>query len=422
MLIAYALRDWYILASVLPNPNQGDVSDYLRYALHLVWDGTFSRAGNVHPVPPDAFRNPGYPVFIAGVLKLSGLSGWYRAIFEAQAVVGALTVAGVIMLARQWLAPAWALLAGVLIAIQPHHIVATNAILLEVVFGFSIVVALLLTALALSRRSMGWSVGAGVAFGCAYLINPVIALFPIALLAVFWRARAFKLGAILLLVSMIVVAGWSVRNEVQHAHSDGRAWMTLVEGSWPDYHHAEKWWTRDAADRTVHFGVQSETDMILADHVAGLRHMASRMGESPVTYLVWYTLRKPYLLWAWNIRMGHGGIYTLDVLHSPLDHGVLLAMNVLMQRLNPFLFVLMFGFSTWVLWRGSPASIAGLFAFYITAVHVVFQAEPRYAIAYRPVEMLLASGGLAMLWKVVRQLPARHWDPARASLRQSDHE
>jgi len=422
VLIAYALRDWYIIASVLPHPTQGDVSGYLRYALHLTWDGTFSQADNGQPVTPDAYRNPGYPLFLAGVLQLSSLRGWYHAVFEAQAIVGALTVAGVIILAQQWLARGWALLTGGLLAIQPHHIVATNAMLLEVIFGFSIVVALLLTSLTLSRRSMGWSIGAGIAFGSAYLINPVIALFPAALLVVFWRARALKVGAMILLFSMVAVAGWGIRNSIQHANADGRAWINLVQGSWPDFHHSEKWWTHDLADRAVHFGVQSEVQTILADHVVGLRQIASRISGSPVTYLAWYTLEKPYLLWAWNIRIGHGGIYTLDVLNSPLDRGPLLALKVLERGLNPFLFVLMCGFSIWTLWRGYPGSIAALFAFYITAVHVVFQAEPRYAIAYRPIEMLLASGGLAMLWNTARRLSARPSSRVRADLHKSEHE
>jgi hypothetical protein len=39
--------------------------------------------------------------------------------------------------------------------------------------------------------------------------------------------------------------------------------------------------------------------------------------------------------------------------------------------------------------------LAALLFLYVTAVHVVLQAEPRYAISYRPVEMLLAVSALA---------------------------
>ena len=93
----------------------------------------------------------------------------------------------------------------------------------EVVFEFVIIVALLLAAVALSRRSLGWSIAAGMGFGCAYLVNPVIALFPVALSLVFWREREAKFGITVLLVSLIAVAGWDMRNSVQSAAGDGRA-------------------------------------------------------------------------------------------------------------------------------------------------------------------------------------------------------
>ena len=163
VLFAFVLREWHILVSVLPDHTQGDVASYLRYALHMAWDGVFSQAGNGEPVVPDAYRNPGYPVFLLGVLKLSGLQAWYSAVYHAQAVIGALTVGGVIALARQWLPYHWALLAGALFSLWPHHIAATNAMLIEVVFGFVIVIALLLATVALSRRSLVWCVAAGAA-------------------------------------------------------------------------------------------------------------------------------------------------------------------------------------------------------------------------------------------------------------------
>jgi hypothetical protein len=39
---------------------------------------------------------------------------------------------------------------------------------------------------------------------------------------------------------------------------------------------------------------------------------------------------------------------------------------------------------------------AALLFAYVTAVHVVLQAEPRYSVAYRPIELLLAVAALAM--------------------------
>jgi 4-amino-4-deoxy-L-arabinose transferase-like glycosyltransferase len=296
VLFAFVLREWHILVSVLPDHTQGDVASYLRYALHMAWDGVFSQAGNGEPVVPDAYRSPGYPVFLLGVLKLSGLQAWYSAVYHAQAVIGALTVGGVIALARQWLPYHWALLAGAFFSLWPHHIAATNAMLIEVVFGFVIVIALLLATVALSRRSLVWCVAAGATFGYAYLVNPVIALFPVALLVVFWRAQQTKLGITILLVSLIAVVGWGVRNTAQGAAGDGRAWQNLVQGAWPGYHHAEKWWPSNAADREIRAMIKSEMNTIMDDHARGLRRVGTRLASDPITYAAWYLIQKPYLL------------------------------------------------------------------------------------------------------------------------------
>ena len=412
VLTAFALREWYVLASVLPNPTQGDVSSYLRYAQHMVLDGVFSQAENGAAVVPDAYRTPGYPLILAAIYRFTGMSGWFSAVYQVQVVIGALTVAGVIALARQWLPCKWAVLAGALLAVWPHHIAATNAMLTEVVFAFALIGSLLLASLALSRRSLWLAVAAGAAFGVAYLVNPVIALFPAALLAVFWRARAAKLGAVVLAVSLVAVVGWGVRNTLQDAHGDSRVWQNLVQGAWPGYHHAEKWWPWIAEDRAVRAGIAAEMEVTTTDHAAGLRMIGARMASDPVRYARWYALEKPYLLWDWDVRMGQGGVYTLEVWNSPLDRGLMLAPTILLWALNPALFALAIG-GVLLAFRGKPSEqMVALFFVYITALHVVLQAEPRYAIAYRPIEILMIAG--AGLW--IRER-ARGWRVARSRVR-----
>jgi hypothetical protein len=398
VLFAFAVREWHILASVLPNPTQGDISSYLNYALNMAWEGVFTKAGNGEPIVPDAYRSPGYPIFLLGVYKLTGLDGWYPAVYQAQAVVGTLTVGGVILLARQWLSYHWALVAGGLLAVWPHHIVATNAMLIEIVFGFMIVAALLLAAEGLSRRSMGWSMSAGVAFGCGYLINPVMAFFPLALLIVFWRNRESRLGIVVLLISLIVVFGWGARNSFQDAQGDDRAWQNLVQGSWPEFHHVETRWSSIGEESAALDEINSEIDTILISHEAGLQRIAARLGEDPGRYAQWYLMHKPYLLWDWDIRIGRGGIYTVETLNSPVERGRFRYATRLLEVLNPILFFLAIGFALIGWKQGGPASMAVLFFVYVTAVHTVFQAEPRYAVAYRPVEMLLIASALARMW------------------------
>lgn len=403
-LLGFGIREWFVLAAVIPEANQGDVGAYLRYAMHLVLHGVFSQQGNVEVVIPDAYRSPGYPWLLAAIFRFTGTDGWYPVIYQVQALIGAATVAGVIALARQWLPRGWALVAGAWMALQPHHVAATGAILTEVLFGACIVAALLCSAVALKRRSMSLAILAGAVFGFGYLVNPVMALFPVALLLVYWRAGALRHGMAVLLVALIAVGGWSARNAAVGADGGSRAVENFVQGSWPLYHHAEHWWIWEESSRQVRAGIKAETDAIKADPAA-LQLVTDRMSERPGYFATWYLIQKPYLLWDWDIRMGKGGVYQIDVVDSPLDHWPVKGAVIAQWALNPLVFALaLLGIG--LAYRGPPAvQVVALFAVYITAVHVVLQAEPRYAIPYRSVEILLAVSAVAWIWQR-RQRPS----------------
>src|SRR5688572_23486241 len=115
------------------------------------------------------------------------------------------------------------------------------------------------------------------------------------------------------------------------------------------------------------------------------------MSPQPGSYLRWYLLQKPYLLWDWDIRIGIGDIYFHRVRNSPFEDNVLLhAVKQGMKALNPLLSLLALIGALLVLrdhHRNPHArpSIAAMLvaacAVYLTAVHMGFQAEPRYATA-----------------------------------------
>jgi len=407
VFIAFALREWFVLASVLPSPTQGDVSGYLRYAIHMAIQGIFSEAEAGQPVLPDAFRGPGYPIFLLGIFKLTGPQNWYWGVYQAQAIIGACNVAIVIALARQWAGPITAISAGLLLALWPHNIAATNAMLVEVVFGCCITLSILLSTLAIGRSSSKLGVAAGVALGMSYLVNPVTALFPVALLAVCRTKAKLRVGLLILVIATIPVLTWSLRNSYAGTTANTRAWQNLEQGSWPELYFAEKYWRVDAHALQIRDQIDTETAILLRDHPKGLNMMARRLVEHPLDTSRWYALQKPYLLWDWSIQMGAGGPYTLEVKNSPLDRGLLGSWKSLAKLLNPGLFVFAAGFALLHFLRGTSVAPSALFFLYITALHDVFQAEPRYAIAYRPIEMVLAAGGLGAAWMAARRLLAK---------------
>src|SRR5207342_1749648 len=358
------------------SPFQGDASAYMLYVRHMLEDGVFGMYGT-----PDAFRGPGYPVFIAAFVKSVGPIGWYHPIQHAQALLGTATVALTILLAREWLSRGWALAAGAVMAFQPHHIVASAFLLSEVLFGFLVLLGLLLTALALRKRSLPLAALAGAVYGLCYLVNPVIALFPFLLAVVFWRRGMGRAGGVLLLVSLLAVGGWSVRNRVSHAHGDDRAAINFVQGSWPLYHNAANNHSLYPAAQRYYDGINAEIELIRRNPKAGVARVLTRLRSEPTTYAQWY-VGKVYLLWDWDIRIGSGGLYTQSVDKSPLERNPTLRAAVSAQRwINPLLFVLAAAFALAI--RRGPALVPALFVLYVTAVYTILQAEPRYSIPFR---------------------------------------
>jgi hypothetical protein len=243
-------------------------------------------------------------------------------------------------------------------------------------------------------------------------VNPITAFFPAALLTLCRTKDKLRTGLLILVIATIPVFAWSIRNSYAGTTANTRAWQNLDEGSWPKLYFAEKFWPIDPNALQIREQIDTETGILLLDHSKGLKMIAKRLAKHPLYALRWYLLQKPFLLWDWNIQMGAGGPYTLDVKNSPLDRGLLAKWKSLAKFLNPALFLFAAGFATLHFLRKTSVAPASLFFLYVTAVHDVFQAEPRYAIAYRSIEIVLATGGVRATWMATRQVLARSVMPS----------
>jgi hypothetical protein len=140
----------------------------------------------------------------------------------------------------------------------------------------------------------------------------------------------------------------------------------------------------------------------------GIRAMSERMSYDPGGYARWYLLEKPYSLWGWWIEIGWGDVYYLQTTKSPFDRQVVFrAIHEGFRYANPLFFGLavlaMVG--AFVRYRRDDSSeafsllLAAGFFFYVTAIHTLLQAEPRYAVAYRPMEIALAVSASLAIWR-----------------------
>lgn len=414
ILLAFLVREYFVLSMVVDMPIRGDVREYLLYAWNLYHHGVFSLSepGIVVPVA-DAYRSPGYPWFLWLCMRLRPHGdGWYQLALQMQVLLGTATVLLTMLLGRRWLTTGWAVAVGVLLALWPHHIAATGALLSEVLFGFTLTASLYALAIGLTRKSGRILALAGVLFGWAYLVNPLIALFPpIAALLVCRHVGNARLGSLCLAAFLVPVVAFAVRNAQVDTRSPaghvGRVAMNLAQGAWPEYHQA--WHAQQLGDPggiAIMRQIDNDAELLDKDPAAGVASLTRRMRDYPGYFAKWYLWQKPALLWSWDIQIGPGGVYVLDVRHSPLEtHPLLRASTTTLQRLNPLCTLLAFAGALSVLvgalrkssWAPPAAATSAVLFLYLTAIHALLQAEPRYAIAYRGIEILLSVTSLQLV-------------------------
>jgi 4-amino-4-deoxy-L-arabinose transferase-like glycosyltransferase len=420
-LVAMGLRWYYLCHAMVYGPVRGDAVQYYAYAWNLVHHGVFSQA---HPgsslVVSDSFRDPGYPVFLALWMRLfSDFSAWYAAVLLAQAMLGALTVTLLVMAARRWIADRWVLAAGLVIAAWPHSITIDSFLLSETLFGFLCALALLLASRALQRARPSWTTAAGLAFGMAALTNAILVPFGVLLAGALYLRRHLtkRAAAVLAMSALALPLAWGIRNAQLPSgpSSSGRAMINLVQGSWPTYHSAYlQAVSGDPEGSRIMHEIGHESDVMRREPTEGLRLMAHRMAAAPLHYVAWY-LGKPALLWDWSIRMGQGDIYVYPTINSPMDSNPLLRAWVsICHGINTLLMLLAFAGCIAALVRGRCAPtgfVTGLLLVYVTVLYSVLQAEPRYSIPFRGMEILLACHALQLL---VEWLKSRRAVPTRS--------
>ncbi len=429
-LFALIVRWYYVSTAMVVHPVRGDATQYVSYAWNMLTHGTFAKdpPGSAS-LTPDSYRDPGYPFFLALLMKAFGTGdAWYAAVLLGQALLGACTVAMATQLGRCWLGGRWAIAAGMLMAVWPHSITITGVLLSETLAGFLCAAGLLAVASANRRESPCWGFASGVILGAAALTNAVLLPFGVLLAALLaWRRLASRtLCAALAVGALALPCAWMLRNSQLAPAASGdssrdRALQNFAQGASPDYHKAyrDSFFgdaQQQAKARATLRAVDAEYARLRQSLPDGLGAFLHQVEQQPLGYALWYLIEKPQELWGWNIVIGQGDIYVYPTVDSPF--GTLrpwIALEAFCQSINTLLMwlaiaaVLSLALSSKVsAWaaptrHGQAAStaVAGLLVF-ITLVYCALQAEPRYAIPFRPFELLMAFTAIAVasrLWR-----------------------
>ncbi|NQT94033.1 MAG: glycosyltransferase family 39 protein [Lentisphaerae bacterium] len=396
LFLGAAVRLWYVQWNPETFQNglgcYGDTFVYADLASNLAEHGVFSQARTT-PRAPSAYKPPGYPLFLAGLMH--GGIDRPREIRVVQGLADSLSALFVF-------GAAWALtrrvraatVAGVLIALSPYNVHFARALLSDWLGSTLFAAFLAVLCLAAARRSLPCLLAAGVAMGATILTRPAMLLYPFLAAGALpfawagtWRRRLGS-GLVLLLATGIVVGSWTVRNFVTLRRvipvSAGGMAVGLVQGTWET---AGNWdWATvprdtfdsDAEHREIQRLVTRYPAVAYAGQMDELRQINAalkkaawkRIRRDPVRYVRLCAGRFPLLWWFHSVHM-YLDTHPDGRFMIPLAIGWLLSLALVRRQ-------------------GGLYALLWLTPVYITLMHLPAHCESRFSLPAIPALCILA--------------------------------
>lgn len=203
-----------------------DAGDYVRLARQIAGGHDMTTYAPTWHHGWAAFRPPGYPLFLAGVVKLGGGLTWMRL---AGALLGTASVGLFGLLGRELFDRRAGLAAMAIAAVYPSFVLLDSVLYSEVLFLPLLLSALLCAIRAVRRASWWWAVGAGAMSGAVAEVRPngflvIVAVVVIAIPALA-KGRHTDRGSVVIrwllpaaatgFAMLLVMTPWTVRNEVR---------------------------------------------------------------------------------------------------------------------------------------------------------------------------------------------------------------
>ncbi len=325
LLLAAYLRFAVVTQSLVWGPYRADAAQYYNYAYNLRKYGTYSDeqetvTGHATDPKPDAFRTPGYPLFLAIFASQPPNSRTFLAIELWQALLGTVTVLIIFLIFRPIVPPWLALCAALLTAISPHLVNTTIYILSETLF--TLLIAAAIYVMGLHFKNNRWFLSSmlvsGLIVGLAALTRPVLEYFlPCVVLLLFIsysRRQAWKGCAVLVLGFLLAWGPWVVRNYVSVGKMENNQLMlgTLHQGMYPGlmYHN-------DPRTRGYPYRFDPNYARTNKNLTTVTQEILHSFEKNPGQELAWYLIGKPIMLWSWGMIAGPGDVFIYPTLITP---------------------------------------------------------------------------------------------------------
>lgn len=386
------------LAYVLLYPQQAVRADASCYDA-LGWSLARGLGYSLPAAAPDVYWSPGYPGVLAAIYSLFGHS--QSIVRVAQALLSSVVPVLVGAMAARLFGRRIAFIAAMLCAVYPAFVGYTGLLLTETLFGGMLVLTVYLL-LGISRQvSMVRLVGAGVVVGLTCLVRAETVLLPLCVfVGLWWFFRDQSAGprqwAIVYAVVFLTIAPWTARN---YAVTGEFIPLTIHDGDvlWISSYPEEllELDTEREPYRSLVAGL-SQFDASRALRREGVRNIV----EHPATYL-WLSVKRLPRLWLG----GHSNLFVgmLDSIGAYWHRGEkgVAIIKVAMLGANSVLVLLgIWGAYLSVVTRKGDAKsliVVGAPVAFITALHFVLFATPRFHVPVMPFVLTFAAVAIAAL-------------------------
>ena len=396
-----------VARTVVDIPLRVDAGDYFSYAYNLSHHGVYSIArtwqGDATAQAPiaDAYRPPGYPLFLTMIGTPEPTGAYVRRVSLVQAALGVLSVLFAYLIAVRLLGRNWALAVALICALSPRFAIISTYLLSESLFVFLLLGSVLSLIKALESRSRWLFVATGVLWGLCSLVRPTGELLPPLLLIVVFalpRLRQFRLSAVLAFACFAaVLAPWIIRNQSPGVSRPTANLMVkaLAHGSYPGFMY-------EGQPRSFGFPYRFDPngEAIARDLPTILKHIAGRFRAQPVTYATWYFIGKPALFLSWG-DVQERDIFIYPVIRTPyIEDARFATIRRVALLLHLPLMILGLAGAALTLLRprllsldqssARAAGVVALVVLYAIAFHIAVAPLPRYAIPFLPMLYSLA--------------------------------